>query len=633
MVLSATFCGSRGAASLGVHEKQALGGGRSGTPRRSSVDDAANVTVMSQSTPDQIIANDAFDAYKAANYPKLSRGEAFERFAISEVALRHLNLSPSEVESGIVGDTDDGGIDGFFIFLNGQEIVEASSVRLTNRKNALEGLQRGVKLDIVIVQAKSELNWDTNVIPKIQSALEAILGSNPTAASLRGFPFNDEVVEKALLLRALRKNLSMLVPDTRITVQYVTFAPQTNVDSYMQTKSSQLQEALESGRLLPSNSSVRVEYVGDAEIVTQLRTSNDFTAQLVFVKAPVRLGRAMVGLVTLRDYLTFLRKDGSILREELFAVNVRDFAGGGIAVNNAIADTLAKDTPTEFWWLNNGITILADDAADPIELEWVLTNPLIVNGLQTSNVIHAKALTGEITAERLQQTALIRVIKETDPSVREAIIAGTNNQTAIAGIQLHANEEKQLRIEEYLRHEDWFYERRRHQYRGSTTPADRIRTVTDVAQAVIAFRLLEPNTARARPGSLLNSSAGWNRVFDPDENEALFLKAVKVADAVLAYLKTSAAKTIADDSTNARHYLVSGFALRSSRVVVLGDFAKIPSVNLKAAPSTADLTELHKLLYAKVAGLDDGKIARDKIFKGPNLRPAYFTDILSLNAK
>jgi hypothetical protein len=87
----------------------------------------------------------------------------------------------------------------------------------------------------------------------------------------------------------------MLVPNTNITVQYITLAAQTNMDSYMQTKRAQLQEALENGRLLPSNSGVRVEYVGDAEIVTQLRI-NDFTAQIVFVKAPVRLGTALVRL-------------------------------------------------------------------------------------------------------------------------------------------------------------------------------------------------------------------------------------------------------------------------------------------------------------------------------------------------
>ncbi len=583
-------------------------------------------------TPDQVIARDNFSAYKTANYPNMSDGDAFERFAISQISLRHLNLGASEVESGIVGAANDGGIDGLYIFLNGQELIRSDSIRLSRRKDALEGLQFGVSIDVTIVQAKLDTSWDSNVFPKIESALKVILDSGVTSQKLRDFPLNDDIVEKALLLRKLREKLSMRVPLLRFVVQYVTLAAEGNLENYLETKRSQLQDWLLTK--LPSGSSAEVQYIADAQVVTQLRTNNDFVAKLIFIKPPVRVGTAMVGLVKIEDYLHFLRKDGStVIREELFAVNVRDYAGGGIGVNNAIAQTLANDSATEFWWLNNGVTIIADHAADPIELEWVVTNPLIVNGLQTSNVIQAQSLADAITAPRLGQTILIRLITESNPDVREAIIAGTNNQTAIASIQLHANEEKQLRIEEYLRSSDWYYERRRYQYRGTSTPPARIRTVTDVAQAVMAFRLLEPDTARARPGSLLNKAAGWQRVFNPIEPEELFLRAVNVAHLVDTYLATPKAKKIADDATNARHYLISGYALRSSGVKNLADFAKVPSPQLKGNPSQAMLAVLHKLLYAIVTDLDDGKTPRDQLFKGSKLKPLFFNGILKLNSK
>ena len=398
---------------------------------------------MSSLTPDQTIAKANFEAFRLANYPKLSEPDAFERFAMSEVALRRYSLAASEIESGLVGSSNDGGIDGFYVFLNGQELVRSDSIRLSKSKKALDGLARGMTIDVVIVQAKNETSWDTNVLPKIESTLKAILDSKASASSLRNFPLNDDVVETSVALASLRRKLSTLVPVINFTVQYVTFADQAKVDPYMETKRTQLTQTLED--LLPSGSSAVVEHVADAEIVTRLRQSNDYSATLIFAKAPVRSGTAMVGLVKIRDYVTFLQKEkSSILREELFAVNVRDFAGGGIGVNNAIARTLAADGGTEFWWLNNGITIIADDASDPIELEWNATNPLIVNGLQTSNMIHTAYLAGDITKDRLEETVLVRLIRQSDPDVRESIISGTNNQTAIASIQLHANEEKQL---------------------------------------------------------------------------------------------------------------------------------------------------------------------------------------------
>lgn len=423
----------------------------------------------------------------------------------------------------------------------------------------------------------------------------------------------------------------MLVPVMKVTVQYITYAKQSDLDSYAETKRAQLENWL--GSKLPTGSTSIVEFVGDAEIVTRLRISDNFTSKLIFAKAPVRVVNALVGLVKIGDYVTFLRKPNStVLREELFAVNVRDYAGSNIRVNSAIAKTLEHDSATEFWWMNNGITIIADAASDPIELEWVATNPPIVNGLQTSNVIHDQALLGKISHARLEEQVLVRLVIESDPEVRESIISGTNNQTTVASIQLHANEEKQLRIEEFLRPQKWYYERRRYQYRGITVPAGRIRTMTDVGQAVMAFRLLEPDTARARPTSLLGTAAGWSKVFDPTESEELYLKALNVTEAVDAYLRTAAAKTIADDRTNARHYLVSGYALRSSAVKTLADFAKVPTSELKAAPTTAQLTELQKVLYVEVNKLDDGKTPKDRIFKGAKLRPAYLQAILKLNA-
>ena len=582
-------------------------------------------------TPDQAIAKDAFDHFKHQNYPKESDAIAFEYFA-GGLATKRYGLSGSEVKGGVVGTKDDGGIDAFYIFLNGRELVKYDSIRLTNRKTALDGLQTGVALDVVVVQAKTEDTWDTTAFSKIQSALEVALKTNVTASDLRAFPLNDDVVEAALMLQDLRRKISHLLPVMRFRVQYVTYAPQSQVNPYMETKRSQL-EALLTSRL-PSGTDIIVEHVGDAEMVLRLRETNDFKAELVLAKPALRVGTALVGVVTIENYLAFLRDSTSgAIRDEMFAVNVRDYAGSNVRVNGAIAGTLATDSATEFWWLNNGITILADSAQEPIELHWHVTNPLIVNGLQTSHVIHEQASAGKVTKDRLQEHVLVRLINEADADQRELIIRGTNNQTSIASTQLHANDDAQIRIEEYLRSAGWYYERRRYQYRGVAVPAGRTRSITDLAQAVIAYRHLEPDTARARPGNLIASDSGWKRVFDPAQDEQVYIKALKVAESVDAFLKTPAAQKIADDATNSRHHLAAGYALRSSGVKTLADFDSVPTAKLADSPTAAVLTELHKLLHAEAAKLDDGKTARDRIFKGAKLKPAYFAGILKLNSK
>ncbi|PPF54614.1 hypothetical protein C5C13_13365 [Clavibacter michiganensis] len=581
-------------------------------------------------SPDQVIAKDNFTQYKAANYPKLSDDDAFERFAMS-LLLKRYGPGAADIEQGLVSGSDDGGIDGFYLFLNRRELVGSDSLRLTSRKNALEGLQTGLHLDVVVIQSKKESNWDTNVFPKIESALKAIFDGNQSAAELRAFPLNEDVVEKAMAWRKLRSKIAMLVPVVHFHVHYAAFAKQADINPYMKTKRRQLETWLKSS--LPTGSTTNVEYVGDAEIVTRLRVDTDFLAKLVLTKLPIREANALVGLVAVKDYLKFLRYDKSkVIRDEMFAVNVRDYAGSNVRVNDAIGKTLAGDSESSFWWLNNGITILVDKADNPLELEWVLTNPLIVNGLQTSHVIHEQDIAHAITKKRLNQSVLVRVVTESDADTREAIISGTNNQTAIASLQLHANEEKQLRIEEFLRASGWYYERRRYQYRGVKVPASRIRNMTEVGQAVMAYRLLQPDTARARPASLLGTNNGWDKVFDRNESEVLYLKALLVVDAVDDYLRSPAAKAIADDPTNARYYLTSSYALRAAGVKSLSDFEMIPIANLKQKPSEPMLMELHKLLYQEVGKLDDGKTAVDRIFKGGKLKTALFDEVLKLNA-
>jgi hypothetical protein len=116
----------------------------------------------------------------------------------------------------------------------------------------------------------------------------------------------------------------------------------------------------------------REDQVGAERMNVFASESADFDVALQFAKAPVRDGGALVGLVKLRDYAKFLRRPKSdAIRDEMFAVNVRDFAGETARVNAAISHTLATDDKSAFWWLNNGITIIADDATDPTETGWM----------------------------------------------------------------------------------------------------------------------------------------------------------------------------------------------------------------------------------------------------------------------
>ena len=115
---------------------------------------------------DQDMAKHAFGDFRTANYPKLDEDSAFELYA-THLVTQSQGISTEVVKRSIVGATNDGGIDGFLILLNKSEFVGSDSIRLTTRKGNLDGLQKRVPLDIVVVQAKNSLKWDSEALPKL----------------------------------------------------------------------------------------------------------------------------------------------------------------------------------------------------------------------------------------------------------------------------------------------------------------------------------------------------------------------------------------------------------------------------------------------------------------------------------
>lgn len=91
-------------------------------------------------------------------------------------------------------------------------------------------------------------------------------------------------------------------------------------------------------------------------------------------------------LTKLTDYYNFIIDSNEKLNRRIFDSNVRDYLGLN-PVNIDIMNTLSDSESPEFWWLNNGITIIGTHAhivGNAISIE----NVQIVNGLQTSESIY-----------------------------------------------------------------------------------------------------------------------------------------------------------------------------------------------------------------------------------------------------
>lgn len=186
--------------------------------------------------------------------------------------------------------------------------------------------------------------------------------------------------------------------------------------------------------------------------------------------------------------------DGSI-----FDLNIRRFLGTRGGVNKEILATCSSVAGSyEFWFLNNGITIICDQfdpVTDPDNPHIKLKNLQIVNGCQTATTLALAQREGVLAPD---VRVLTRIYETTDEKLLSKIVLTTNNQNQIKSRDLWANDPVQLDMEEGFKNYHFLYERKPRQYDESKIEASRLFTNESVAQWYLAVVLKAPSDARAR---------------------------------------------------------------------------------------------------------------------------------------
>src|SRR6218665_3172774 len=368
-----------------------------------------------------------------------------------------------------------------------------------------------------------------------------------------------------MIFRSLSENLAVKFPKFNVRITYATRAPESAITQTLEDKKNQLQATATS--LLTPGAVVSCQLIGADTLYHLAGKTHSAPAELRFRNALIREDGSYLGIANLSDYLNFVRDENGSLRSELFESNVRDFEGSN-QVNSSIQATLAKTSGAEFWWQNNGVTVLARRVNAPNQI-LTIEQPLIVNGLQTTHVLHQAEEEGHLHESRATEGILVRVSESDDDDVRDQVIAGTNRQTKVDGAALYATDQLQIDIERFFLANDWFYERRKNHYRNLKKPATRRVSISLLGQAAMTLVMGEPDAARGRPTTVLGKS--YEQVFNPDLGVAGYLRSAQLLSSVSSFLRTSDAKDIVNDYSNMRFYLLIGAAMRRRKAKSFGD--------------------------------------------------------------
>lgn len=210
---------------------------------------------------------------------------------------------------------------------------------------------------------------------------------------------------------------------------------------------------------------------------------------------------------------------------------MRDYLGS-VSVNNDIMETLKRADATEqgdFWWLNNGVTILATDAR-VVAKDLLVENAQIVNGLQTTETLYRYFSSKPGFSD--SRAILVKVIVAADDEIRARIIKSTNYQNAIELSYLRGLDKIQTDIEQYLLDHNWFYDRRKNYYKNQGKPNERIISIPYLASAVRAVALGDPAKSQRQRSRALRDNEIYEAVFDQNWDLQVYLVSLEIVRAV-----------------------------------------------------------------------------------------------------
>lgn len=423
-------------------------------------------------------------------------GDIFERFALDQI-LKSFDLSSEEMDFGWTDGSLDGGVDGFYILINGRLLTDATDFSWP---------RSGAEIKVFIITCKHHETFQQAPLDSLLATAQDIFDLALTNSELSG-KYSAKIKQCRDLFITAFKHLSLYRPTISFDIVYASRGNTELLGKSIEARANQLTALLNS---YFSASTAKFTALGAAELVERYRQVRSFALDLPVQECLTAGQEGYVVLAKLRDYSSFVQDEEKNLRRYLFDSNVRAYLGANL-VNADIRNTLSDSSAPNFWWLNNGVTILATSAS-LVGKMLKLRDIQIVNGLQTTESIY-KHFTSAVGYQNDERTLLVKVIVSQDENIRDQVIRATNNQSSVEPAALHATESIQRSIEDILLRHDWFYERRTNFYKNEGKPEARILSPLAIAVGSVALLLKNPVSSSKLKQKNIRTSEAYQSVY------------------------------------------------------------------------------------------------------------------------
>ena len=422
----------------------------------------------------------------------INDGRDFEQFVSYSIISREYGRI-FDLDSIIVGDGNDTGIDALAIIVNGYLVEEEDEINDLLSKNGY------LNIKYIFIQAKSSEAFDASEINNFIFGVKDFFKETPALIC------NDDISRKRQLSQYLFRHASRFEPNPICSLFYVSTGRFTND---LQDHTAVMEQGKNDLLSLDFFSSVNAKILGASEISECYKKSKRALSTTIYFSNKVTLPTitdvqvAYIGILPLSEFSKLITED-SVDIANVFEDNVRDFQSLNNTVNLSISTTLDGDGYSLFPLLNNGVTIVASSIKATGD-NLTIFDYQIVNGCQTSNVLFQHLKKEELTGLSVP----IKLIITEDEGIKNNITVATNSQTPIKREQLTALTDLQRQLEQFYKAskkiEELYYERRSRQYDNASPsiPQSRIITISNQIKSFSAMYYKNPHRVTSYFGSL-----------------------------------------------------------------------------------------------------------------------------------
>ena len=548
-----------------------------------------NERLSAMQTNNQFLVSEFVDEEYAKQDEFDTKGSFFEYLSASKVMMQY-GLDLYEIQEGLVGGTRDGGCDAVYILCDEVSVKEDTDLDKQIKKSS--------KIEILVLQSKIEKTFSEDVFLKWRNVSSDLLSFEKAKNNFSKM-YSREVIDAFSMIRKVLKIAAR--KGSLVKLWFLDIAIASQVSDGVSLQADSLREHVKA-LVGIGNFSCEVKFIDADWLMNNWMQPEETDLILKFTDSytTVRQRSDCFGLVTLGDYYRFLTNESGDLRTDLFEANVRDYEGR-VAVNKAIAKTLSEDDQTEdFWWFNNGVTILASEAMQAAGGEVRVSDPRIVNGLQTTYEIY-KYINAIGEADNDKRCVMVRVLIPENEAVRDKVIMATNSQTRVKNVSLRATDPIHLQIELYLKQHNLFYERRKNYYRNMGKKLEDIVSISFLAQCMMSILLSQPDQARARPSTLFADDKRYRQIFPKDGNLGAYLKAAQLGKKVVKHLPKLDSGYSRSEISDLKFYVIMGVAIRLASKSKL-NFSDIDRLNVELVDKklVSDVAEICMDEYKKL---------------------------------